>query len=337
MISPQWLQEIAMDLRVPFAQYTLATVVALGALLAPRPAAAISLSHGLQHLPISQEECGRRGASALQNEGYGAPAPAVLMSGFKGPHGVYIVCTARPDGTAVTIFVASEGVTDGNIPGAERVRLQERMGAATTITPGPVFGGGAAGGGATCRGFGGVWAMADFGEATLGVDANGRVGGTYTNGAGRIDGSVIGDQLSATWTQPGRTGGVQARLASDGRSFSCQWSEGGRVAGGCNATCKGAVSGPIAPPPGASFDGQWDTSYGLVVLNVQGNQVSGTYTQPPGRIHGTLNGTVLDATWSQADRSGRMRLQMAPDGRSFTGTWTEADGRGGGAWNGTRR
>ena len=59
--------------------------------------------------------------------------------------------------------------------------------------------------------------------------------------------------------------------------------------------------------------------------------------QPPGRIQGTLNGTLLEATWSQSDRSGRMRVQLAPDGRSFTGTWTEADGRGGGAWNGTRR
>lgn len=320
-----------MDLHVRFAQYSLAACVALGALVAPRPAAAISLSHGLQHLPISQEECGRRGASALQNEGYGSVAPSVLMSGFKGPHGVYIVCTARPDGTAVTIFVASEGVTDGNIPGAERVRLQERMGAA----PGPAVGGG--GGGAACQGFAGTWGMSGFGEATLGVDAGGRLSGTYTNGGGRIEGMVSGDQLSGTWTQPGRAGGVQARLAPDGRTFSCEWSEHGRYAGNCAASCRGAAAGPAPVAPMASFAGQWDTSYGLVVFNVQGNAVSGSYTQPPGRIQGTLNGPVLDATWSQADRSGRMRLMLSADGRSFTGTWTEADGRGGGAWNGTRR
>jgi hypothetical protein len=300
-------------------------------LVAPAPAGAISLSHGIQMLPISMEECGRRGAQALANEGYGQVGPSALMAGFKGPHGVYIYCGARPDGvTSVNIFVATENSTDGNAPGAERVRLQQRMEVAAAPPPPPVVGG-------ACTGFAGAWRMSGFGEATLVVDGAGRASGGYTNGGGRIEGSVAGDTLDGTWAQPGRNGGLQARLAPDGRTFSCEWTEHGRYAGNCASTCSGAAVRPAAAAPLASFAGQWDSNYGGMTINVQGTQLSGTYANPPGRIEGTVQGLVFGGQWIQADRRGRLRLELAPGGRSFTGTWTELDGRGGGAWTGNRR
>jgi len=303
----------------------------LAALLAPA-AHAIALSHGIQLLPITLQECMQRGSAALQAEGFGSPAPTPLMAGFKGPHGVYLYCGSRPDGvTSVNIFVASEGTGDGNVPGAERVRLQDRMAVAAPPPPPPPPPGG-------CSGFAGSWNMSAFGIATLGVDAAGRVSGGYTNGGGRIEATVAGDVLTGTWTQPGRSGGLQARLNPGGQSFSCEWSEGGRVAGGCNASCRGPAQPLIYDiDRGASFAGEWETGYGTVVLLVSGSQVTGSYTRPPGRIEGTLSGNVLEGRWIQADRWGRMRLQLAADGRSFNGTWTESSGRGGGVWNGTRR
>jgi hypothetical protein len=302
---------------------------------APPSAGAVALSHGIQHLPITQDECLRRGTQVLQAEGYGQPAPANPLSGFKGPHGVYLVCTARSaNETAVTIFVATENTSDGNLPGAERVRLQDRM-AAASPSPGP----GPGPAPAACQGFSGVWAMSGFGEATLAVDATGRVTGTYTNGGGRIDAQVNGDRLSGSWSQPGRTGGVQATLAPDGRIFICRWTENGRDAGGCDASCRGSAVAPPPPPVAAAsgWAGSWDSSYGRMDIQVRGNQVTGTYTQPAGRIEATAQGSVIEGRWIQGDRSGRMRFTLAPDGRSFAGAWTEMDGRGGGNWGGTRR
>lgn len=206
---------------------SLRTRIAAG-LLAALPlaaGAAPALSHGIQLLPLAVEECMQRGARALAAEGFGSPAPSVLMAGFKGPHGAYLYCGARPDQvTAVNIFVATEGTSDGEVPGAERLRLQGRM----------------------------------------------------------------------------------------------------------------AAGLPAAPVP-RGFAGQWDSNYGAMTITVQGERMTGSYTQPGGRIQGTLQDRVFAGQWIQADRRGRLRLELAPDGNSFKGTWTENDGRGGGAWTGQRR
>jgi hypothetical protein len=232
-----------------------AMLLLAASLVTPGAANAIALSHGVQLLPIAVEECARRGAAALQAEGYGAPAPAVLMSGFKGPHGAYVYCGARPDGaTTVNIFVATENVADGEVPGAERLRLQARLAA--------------------------------------GIEALPAAGGASVPAA------------------PLATQAVPAAPAA-------------------------AAASAVPAVPG--FAGQWDSNHGSMTLQVQRNQLTGTYTEPPGRIQGAVNGPVFGGHWVQAGRRGRLRLELAPDGRSFTGTWTEADGRGGGPWNGTRR
>ena len=90
------------------------------------------------------------------------------------------------------------------------------------------------------------------------------------------------------------------------------------------------------PPPTScqGFAGAWETDFGPLPLNVQGNRVAGSYTRPGGNIDGQINGNQLDGRWMQRDRWGLLRFVLAPDGRSFSGRWTDANGSGGGAWNG---
>jgi hypothetical protein len=95
---------------------------------APPALAGPAGSRGQQLLPITQEECLRRGTSALQAAGYSLWATAGNGPwGDKGPHTAVIFCEPGQGAEVVDIFVATEGTTNAEVPGAERVRLQELM------------------------------------------------------------------------------------------------------------------------------------------------------------------------------------------------------------------
>lgn len=110
----------------------------------------------------------------------------------------------------------------------------------------------------------------------------------------------------------------------------------------------GAGQGRPVQATGPSFAGDWDTSWGVVTLRVDGERVSGSYPHDGGRISGVLSagGRVLTGTWSENPSysaphdAGSLVFTLAPDGGSFQGLWwygaRPADGLGGREWNGTR-
>ena len=106
------------------------------------------ISRGQQIMSIAYDDCLRRAYSAFTAEGWvniGTSGNAV--NGYKASNSSYIVCSPAPNNQmAVHIFVASSS-GDANVPGAERVRLQNRMAEA---------GGGGGGGGGGNTGGGGV-------------------------------------------------------------------------------------------------------------------------------------------------------------------------------------
>jgi TolB-like protein len=92
-----------------------------------------------------------------------------------------------------------------------------------------------------------------------------------------------------------------------------------------------------APITGTGWSGTWNTDWGKMTLNEQGNHVTGTYTFKNGRIDGTVSGGVLSGKWTQSNGSGRFEFTMSDDGRTFNGIWGYGEGLDNGIWKGTRR
>jgi len=185
-----------------------------------------SWSRGIQILPISCEECKSRALNALKAEGYiienegGENNYDYYYAAYKSIHSAVITCDSWVDGkTWANIFVAScIDNRDGNIPGAERVRLQERM---NQSSPGEQF-----------NSIVGTWtwAFAQSGEP----QENGKI--TFS-----ADGTMMwnGDNSKGKWEQNGRSitlrwdkGSVDIlTLSNDGRTLDGTNKDGWRVKG----------------------------------------------------------------------------------------------------------
>lgn len=83
------------------------------------------------------------------------------------------------------------------------------------------------------------------------------------------------------------------------------------------------------------WSGRWDTYWrdgeARMLLQHQGENVSGTYEPGEGRIEGRAEGRVLRGSWFQDGTSGPILFALSQDGESFTGRF--ADGE---YWNGKR-
>lgn len=107
--------------------------------------------------------------------------------------------------------------------------------------------------------------------------------------------------------------------------------------------------------PGAvrtsGFAGNWTTSYGDMVIAVNGTDATGTYTLSGGLLYGRVDGPVFSGTWAQPDGAGRtcetafqgskawgrFVFTLGADGNSFTGTWGYCnDPATSGGWDGAR-
>jgi hypothetical protein len=85
-----------------------------------------------------------------------------------------------------------------------------------------------------------------------------------------------------------------------------------------------------------TFAGPWDSTYGRLVIYLDGDQVRSAYSLNNGRITGSVRGTALTGEWRDNTGRGTIELRLSPDGRSFTGRWTRTQGKGnsGGEWSG---
>ena len=70
---------------------------------------------------------------------------------------------------------------------------------------------------------------------------------------------------------------------------------------------------------GGSWDVQRSDGGGRLVLQEQGDRVTGTYEPQDGRVDATAHGRRLEGTWHEGDQSGAIELLLGDDGRSFAG------------------
>lgn len=90
-----------------------------------------------------------------------------------------------------------------------------------------------------------------------------------------------------------------------------------------------------APASLLTWTGTWDTSYGVLTLTQNGNQVTGTY--PDGTLTGTVSANKLTGTFSEINSyNGTFVFTMSSNGQSFTGTWHYNGDSENSEWNGTR-
>lgn len=106
-----------------------------------------------------------------------------------------------------------------------------------------------------------------------------------------------------------------------------------------------SVSRP-APPPVDRPDtgtggvpdvfGPYQSTFGTLTMQRNGNRVTGTYTHKGGRVEGTLNGNTLTGRWTQTNGEGRMVFRFNSDYSGFTGMWSYGDAAPNQEWNGRR-
>jgi hypothetical protein len=102
---------------------------------------------------------------------------------------------------------------------------------------------------------------------------------------------------------------------------------------------KGLVSNPVIittrpseplvrkKPEIVNWQGTWQTQWGAMNFEQNGNTVTGSYVHDNGKFKGTITGNTLTGTWSEAPSylpprdAGTFEFILSTDGKSFTGRW----------------
>lgn len=92
-----------------------------------------------------------------------------------------------------------------------------------------------------------------------------------------------------------------------------------------------------------SWEGNWTSNWGDMVIVQQGNHITGTYTHDKGKIDCIVSGNKVIGTWSEFPSyapprdAGDMELTMASDGKSFIGKWRYGSTGSWSNWDGGKR
>lgn len=79
------------------------------------------------------------------------------------------------------------------------------------------------------------------------------------------------------------------------------------------------------------WDSYWRDGEARILLQQQGEKVSGTYDPGEGRIEGQTEGRILRGSWFQDGTSGPILFALSGDGQSFTGRFMDGE-----YWNGKK-
>jgi hypothetical protein len=89
----------------------------------------------------------------------------------------------------------------------------------------------------------------------------------------------------------------------------------------------------------SSFAGEWETTFGRMTLQAEGEKITGTYRIGDGPAHqlqGRAGTGVLDFSYTEGQITGEGSFTLAEDGKSFTGKWREAGDEEWSPWEGSR-
>jgi len=86
------------------------------------------------------------------------------------------------------------------------------------------------------------------------------------------------------------------------------------------------------------FAGDWNTSFGKMKLEVNGDSVRGTYQmgQELCQLEGKISGPEMVFNYTERSATGKGKFTLAPDGMSFSGQWLEDGSNQWKPWQGRR-
>lgn len=98
-----------------------------------------------------------------------------------------------------------------------------------------------------------------------------------------------------------------------------------------------AYGRPIGPPPRVDVSGVYQTNYGPLRIEQDGNSVAGCYDHDGGTLSGTINGRVMQFEWRENEgrQTGAGIMVLSLRGDALNGVWYE-HGRLQGEWSGKR-
>ena len=97
-----------------------------------------------------------------------------------------------------------------------------------------------------------------------------------------------------------------------------------------------ALPAPGGAPTG--FAGTWDSTFGELVLEVQGERVTGHYAFGGGsKLEGRVIGARLVFRYAEPNARGDGWFELAADGRTFSGIWRQDGQQEWNEWTGSRR
>lgn len=173
--------------------------------------------------------------------------------------------------------------------------------------------------------FAGQW-QTTFGPMKL-TQTGTKVGGVYfcMSAECPIAGKIANGRLVFTYQEPTVHGEGWFELARNGKAFAGQFRP------------DGAANWEPWEGERIGFDGLWNTSFGLMRLSEDGDEVNGFYeVGGNSTITGRRTGNGLTFTYREPKTRGRGRFELAADGLSFQGEWRARSEPNWRPWTGTR-
>ena len=173
---------------------------------------------------------------------------------------------------------------------------------------------------------------------TLQINGN-RVTGTYKYSGGKVEGILKGNTLTGTWTQTNGNGKIEFVFNSDFTAFTGKWGYNNSIPSGkWNGTKISGFSGGSSTTQMAhKIAGVYTTNFNDLTLQINGNQVTGTYQFRNGKVSGILNGNTLVGIWTQDNGKGKLVFEFNSDFSEFTGKWGYDESSPTSAWNGKKK
>lgn len=188
----------------------------------------------------------------------------------------------------------------------------------------------------------GLW-ISTFGHINLKM-GRAKISGDYYDG--RIQGNLNGDLsrgrevLIGSWDEGKTQGRFIFKVLSGQNSFSGHWWKADTKNAGDWIAVRMEKEALLKSISASDYQGEWTTNFGKMVLQVEGQTVTGTFkgNVSQGTIEGTVNEQTnqLNAKWADKKYRGTVTLSMLKGKNGFNGEWWYSDKVYGGAWYGVR-
>jgi hypothetical protein len=145
---------------------------------------------------------------------------------------------------------------------------------------------------------------------------------------GTLTGKIDGGVANINWVSPDGDGKALWKIETDGR-LTGTWTYGpeGTEGGAWDLVPRNALE------PG-NVTGSYESDFGPVHLEQEGQILGGTYECPGGSIKGVRNGNEIQHAWQGSDSMGHGSWRLSEDGEELSGRWGFGpSGTEGGEWN----